>query len=150
MATKRPEWFGSDKQRSQEMSGPQQSARPSRTLRQILRDIDLAAINAGENPEPVRGDASLVHRQSGELATDDFAAEDDLNFLLRRVVQASVEEIDRVIYDLDDVRDMLRGEGERVSREIASYASLTHASMTAMKIITESIKQWKHVPDRSD
>jgi hypothetical protein len=43
---------------------------------------------------------------------------------------------------------MLRSEGERVSREIAGYASLSHASMTAMKVISESLTQWKNAPAR--
>jgi hypothetical protein len=150
MATKRPEWFGSGKQHSQEKSGPERYARPGRPLREILRDIDRAAANEGETREPVRGDASLVHRQSAEVVANDTATENDLDALLRRLVRASVEEVDRVIRDLDDVRGMLRGEGERVTREIAGYASLTHASMTAMKVISESIKQWKDPPDRSD
>ena len=57
-----------------------------------------------------------------------------------------MEEIDRVIRELEGVRDMLRNEGERVSREIAGYASLSHASMTAMKVIADSLKQWKDAP----
>jgi hypothetical protein len=44
---------------------------------------------------------------------------------------------------------MMRNEGERVSREIAGYASLSHAAATAMKVITDSLTQWKSVPDKS-
>ena len=71
---------------------------------------------------------------------------DNLNALIRRVSGASMEEIDRVIAELQTVRDMLRREGERVSREIAGYASLSHAAMTAMKVIGESVTQWKSAP----
>ena len=38
---------------------------------------------------------------------------------------------------------MLRNEGERVSRNLAGYASLNHASMTAMKVVGDNLKQWK-------
>jgi len=38
---------------------------------------------------------------------------------------------------------MLRDEGERVSRESAGYAGLSQTSMTVMKFIADSIKQWK-------
>ena len=61
--------------------------------------------------------------------------------------QKSVEEIDRVILELQGVREMLRSEGERVSREIAGYASLSHAAMTAMKVIGDSLTQWKSAPN---
>ena len=64
---------------------------------------------------------------------------ENLNALIRRVCSGSMEEIDRVILELQSVRDMLRNEGERVSREIAGYASLSHASMTAMKVIADSL-----------
>jgi hypothetical protein len=70
-----------------------------------------------------------------------------LNSLIRRVSGASMEEIDRVILELQGMRDMLRNEGERVSREIAGYASLSHAAMTAMKVIADSLKQWKEGPN---
>jgi hypothetical protein len=46
-----------------------------------------------------------------------------------------MEEIDRVILELQGVRDTLRSEGERVSRDISGYASLSHASMSAMRVI---------------
>ena len=41
------------------------------------------------------------------------------NELIRRIAGASIEEIDRVIRELENVRDMLGAEGERLSREIA-------------------------------
>ena len=44
---------------------------------------------------------------------------------------------------------MLRKEGERVSREIAGYATLSNAATTAMKVITDSLTQWKSAPDKS-
>jgi hypothetical protein len=48
-----------------------------------------------------------------------------------------------VIAELTRVRDMLRSEGERVQREVAGYASLSQAAMTSMKIIADSVVQWK-------
>jgi hypothetical protein len=60
-----------------------------------------------------------------------------------------MEEIDRVILELQGVRDMLRNEGDRVSREIAGYASLSHAAMTAMKVIGDSLTHWKSAPPKN-
>lgn len=70
----------------------------------------------------------------------------EINDLIRRVSGGAMEEIDKVIEELQSVRGMLRSEGERVSREIAGYASLNTAAMTAMKIIAESMTQWKAQP----
>ena len=55
-----------------------------------------------------------------------------------------MEEIDRVILELQGVREMLRAEGERVTRDIAGYASLSHAAMTSMRVIADSLGQWKN------
>ena len=41
------------------------------------------------------------------------------------------------------MRDFLESEGERVQREIASYAQLSQVAMTSVKIIAESMSQWK-------
>ncbi|MDO9411216.1 MAG: hypothetical protein Q7T81_01395 [Pseudolabrys sp.] len=71
---------------------------------------------------------------------------DNLNALIKRVSGASMEEIDRVILELQSVRDMLRAEGDRVTREVAGYASLSHAAMTAMSVIADSLTQWKGEP----
>ena len=43
---------------------------------------------------------------------------------------------------------MLRNEGVSVSREVAGYASLSHAATTAMKVFADSIKQWKDAADK--
>jgi hypothetical protein len=105
----------------------------------------------GEIREFVRRDVAFLRRQRPE--TEQGAGEpivDNLNGLIRRVSGATMEEIDRVIIELQSVRDMLRLEGERVGREIAGYASLSHAAMTAMKVIGDSLTQWKNAPGSSD
>lgn len=80
----------------------------------------------------------------GDVPTAQTSAE--INELIRHVSGGAMEEIDKVIEELQSVRGMLRSEGERVSREIAGYASLNTAAMTAMKIIAESMTQWKSPP----
>jgi hypothetical protein len=39
---------------------------------------------------------------------------------------------------------MLRNEGDRVTREISGFASLNHAAITSMKIIADSLTQWRN------
>lgn len=133
-------------------SGPEKYAPPDRRSPEKLGDIDQAAANAfeGEIREFVRRDVAFLRRQrgEGETAGNEPVAE-NLNALIRRVSGASMEEIDRVILELQGVRDMLRNEGERVSREISGYASLSHAAMTAMKVIGDSLTHWKTTPPKS-
>jgi len=53
-----------------------------------------------------------------------------------------LDEIGRVILELKSVRDLLHNEGEHISREIAGYASLSHAATTAINVIAGSLKRW--------
>jgi hypothetical protein len=146
MTANRPERLALD-QTVPEKTGPEKFA-PNRGVPEKLGAVDQAGATAfeGEIREFVRRDVATLRRQrSDEDAAVDPATE-NLNALIRRVAGASMEEIDRVILELQGVRDMLRSEGERVSRELAGYASLSHASMTAMKVIGDSLKQWKEAP----
>ena len=143
------ERLGADKLGT-EKSGPEKFAPPDRRTPEKLSDIDQAAANAfeGEIREFVRRDVSFLRRPRSESeAGAPDPVTDNLNSLIRRVSGASLEEIERVITELQGIRDMLRNEGERVGREIAGYASLSHASMTAMKVIADSLEQWKSVPN---
>jgi hypothetical protein len=143
MTAIRSDRFGLDKTVPEE-SGPEKFA-PARRSPERLGEVDQAvAAFEGEIREFVRRDASSPRRQRNEGEPD--PASDNLNSLIRRVSGASMDEIDRVIGELQAVRDMLRSEGERVNREIASYASLSHAAMTAMKVIADSLTQWKNAP----
>ena len=149
MTAIRPERLGADRL-GPEKTGPEKFA-PDRRAPEKLSDVDQAAANAfeGEIREFVRRDVSFLRRQRDDAEPTVDPAITNLNALIRRVAGASMEEIDRVILELQGVRDMLRNEGERVSREIAGYASLSHAAMTAMKVIADSLKQWKNAPHRS-
>lgn len=148
MTAIRPERLGAD-QSGSEKTGPEKYA-PNRGVAEKLGEVDQAAATAfeGEIREFVRRDVAFLRRhREAEPAADPVV--DNLNALIRRVSVASMDEIDRVILELQSVRGMLRSEGERVSREIASYASLSHASMTAMKVIGDSLAQWKSAPAKA-
>ena len=121
------EWLGADKP---ETTGPEKYAPKNGRAPEKLSDVDGAA-------------ASM------ERSAVDPANVEKLNEVMRHVSGAAMEEIDQVIRELESVRDMLRTEGERVSREVASYASLSHAAVTAMKVISDSLTLWKNGRDKS-
>jgi hypothetical protein len=110
-------------------------------------EIDQVAATAaveqveGEIRAFVRRDISVFRRPRPDGSD---AAVDNANSIIDRVAGASVSEIERVMAELSGVRDMLRSEGERVQREIAGYASLSQAAMTSMKIIADSLVNWKN------
>ena len=134
-----------------EKSGPEKYAPLDRRPPEKLNNIDQATANAveGEIREFVRRDVSFLHPRRSEVDAANGPPAETLNALIQRTAGDSMEEIDRVIRELESVRDMLRNEGERVSREVAGYASLSHAATTAMKVFADSIKQWKDASNKS-
>jgi hypothetical protein len=129
--------------------GPELYAPPDRRAREKLGDVDQAVADAfeGEMREFFRRDLSRLHEQLSEAGPVDGLSTKSLDELIRRIAGASIEEIDRVILELQEVRNLLCNEGERLSHEISRYASLSHMSMTAMKSISDSLKQSKGVPE---
>jgi hypothetical protein len=77
--------------------------------------------------------------QTAEPSQSSEPAHGHLDALIRCVAASSMDEIDNVIHELKKRREMLRNEGERVSREIASYASLSQLSVSLMKAISDSL-----------
>ena len=100
-------------------------------------------------PERRNDERIAIQSQQQRQANPANAPAEDLNALVGRVASVSLEEIDRVIRTLQGVREMMRKEGERVSREVAGYTSLSHAAVAAMKVLADSIKEWREGPDMS-
>jgi len=103
---------------------------------------DVASFE-GEIREFIRRDVAPRRSQSESGPSGDPAA-DHVNKLVSNASGAAMEQIDRVILELQSIRDMLRNEGERVTREISGFASLNHAAITSMKVIADSLVQWKN------
>jgi hypothetical protein len=117
-------------------SGPDQYAPPDRRSPKTLGEVDQAA-RAFEAP------TRRLPRQQDDPAVDPSG-------LIQRVAGPSMEEIDRVILELQDLRDTLRKEGERVSHEVARYTRLNQASMSAMKSIADSLIQRKSASEAAE
>jgi len=113
------------------------TARPERSAHEAV-----AATSAveGEIRDVVRRDLNAMRRRSdpAEVNADHF------NSLIGRVAGTSVKEIDNLITELQAVRNFLMAEGERVQRELTNYAQATQAALSSVKIITESMGQWKN------
>lgn len=94
----------------------------------------------GQIREFIRRDVT-ARRRTRDDAND--PAVESVNLLIERVSGQTVTEIERVVGELNNMRDMLRREGERVQRELTGYAGLSQSAMMSMKIIGESLAQWK-------
>jgi hypothetical protein len=116
------------------------NAVPARSAK--IDDAPASSEFEGEIREFIRRDVAQLRRPGAEPQASEQATA-NINSLLDRVSGSSVTEIDALIADLRNVRDFLHSEGERVQREIASYAQLSQVAMTSVKIIAESMGQWK-------
>ena len=95
----------------------------------------------------MRNDVAYL-RRPGQTSRTDATTEDDttvknVNSLIQRVAGTSLGEIENLITELESLRDLLHAEGQRVQREIAGYAHLSHAAMKSTRIIAENLAQWK-------
>jgi hypothetical protein len=94
----------------------------------------------------VRKEFASVRRPPPLVESGDHGAQ-QVNSLIQRVAGASVLEIEKLISELQGLRDFLRSEGDRVQREIAGYVQLSDAAMKSTKIIADSVTQWKGAVD---
>jgi len=127
------------------------NALPEKVEEQPESDTNLAAVSEVEAGirEFVRNDIAYLRRPgiSALGEADQDTAVTNVNSLIQRVAGASLSEIENLITELERLRDMLHNEGQRVQREIAGYAQLSHAAMKSTRIIAENMTQWKSAND---
>ena len=116
MTVVRHDWVSANKF-SPERSGPEIYALPDRPTTEQLSNV---------------GHIAPLHRQTNEAGQADA--------LIRRMAGTAMDEIDGVIRELESLRERLRSEGERVNREIANYADLTGAAISAVRDISANIR----------
>ena len=117
-------------------------------------DTDLAAVSEVEAGirDFVRNDIAYLRRpvsmtspEPADASTE--SAVNNVNSLIQRVAGTSLTEIENLISELEGLRDVLHAEGQRVQREIASYAQLSQAAMKSTRMIAENVTQWKRAAD---
>ena len=89
--------------------------------------------------ESVRQNAAHNRHESentGQVVTE-------VNSLLQRVADVSLDQLDDAIVDLRQLRDFLHSEGERIQMEISGYLQLNHLAIDSTKSIVDNIVQWK-------
>ena len=102
-------------------------------------------------------DEISVEKISGDRLTDRLAVvkpqpdevgdvNQSIGELIDKVSATSIAEIERLISELQAVRNYLKVEGDRIQQEMARYAHLSDTALASVKIIAESIGQWRKVP----
>ena len=95
----------------------------------------------------VRGD-KLTNRLAVSKPQPD-AVEDvnkSIGELIDKVSATSIAEVEKLIGDLQATRNYLKAEGDRIQHEMARYAHLSDTAAASLKIITESMGQWRRPP----
>jgi hypothetical protein len=118
-------------------------------------DSNLAAVSEVEAGirDFVRNDIAYLRRPPAtapETAPLDATAEatvNNVNSLIQRVAGTSLAEIEKLISELESLRDLLHAEGQRVQREISGYAQLSQAAMKSTRMIADNVTQWKRAAD---
>jgi len=117
-------------------------------------DNNLAAVTEVEAGirDFVRNDIAYLRRPAvaAEAAPLDANAEttvNNVNSLIQRVAGTSLAEIEKLISELESLRDLLHAEGQRVQREISGYAQLSQAAMKSTRMIADNVTQWKRAAD---
>ena len=98
--------------------------------------------------EFVRHDA-VTNREHQPPENESETVASSINSVLQRATTTSVQEIDKLITELQTLSDTLHSERARVQREIVQYSTLTRAALESTKIIGENLTQLKstsHAP----
>jgi hypothetical protein len=88
----------------------------------------------------------VVTRLGRQPDNESEIAAGNINSVLQRASATTIHEIDKLIAELEALRDKLHSEGARVQREVIQYATFTQATLQSTKIIAESLMQWKQAP----
>jgi hypothetical protein len=120
---------------------------------EVEGDLDaVSEVEAGIR-DFVRNDIAYLRRpatSSPETAPVDPSADatvNSVNSLIQRVAGTSLAEIEKLISELESLRDLLHAEGQRVQREISGYAQLSQAAMKSTRMIADNVTQWKRAAD---
>src|ERR1700743_323945 len=123
---------------------PMNNAIRSEQVEQVeAEDANLAAVSEVEEGirEFVRNDIAYLRRPVAVSVPE--ATLNNVNSLIHRVAGTSVSEIEKLISELEAVRDLLHAEGQRVQREIAGYAQLSQAAMKSTRLPADTVQQWR-------
>jgi hypothetical protein len=72
--------------------------------------------------------------------------------LVQKLGTTSIAEVEKMIEELQEARDFLQAEGERVQREAEHYTTLTQMASASLKIISDTVAGWREAghPLRND
>jgi hypothetical protein len=93
------------------------------------------------------GDANLVPADaSPPTVPSDPAPEtgsDNVSSLIQNLGAPSIDELEKIIGELQQARTYLQSESERIERETVGYTELSQTAMESVRIIAETVGEWR-------
>jgi hypothetical protein len=80
----------------------------------------------------------LVQAEARETETDAEIAP-----LIQKVAASSIAEIEKLMGELQEAKDFLQSEGERIQRETTHYTNLTQMASASVRIIFDTVHEWR-------
>ena len=117
------------------------NSKPEISVEPILNSLEEEISNT------VRGDR-LTERLARLKPQPDMVGDVNqaIGALIDKVSATSIAEIEKLVSDLQTVRNYLKAEGDRIQQEMARYAHLSDTASASVKIIAESLGQWRKGP----
>jgi hypothetical protein len=91
--------------------------------------------------EPESENRDLVHGEAS--STPETETDTDIARLIRKVGTPSIAEIEKLIGELQETKNFLQSEGDRIEREMARYLKLTRMASASVKIIFDTVSGWR-------
>ncbi|MFL5041494.1 MAG: hypothetical protein ACJ8D0_16965 [Xanthobacteraceae bacterium] len=101
---------------------------------------EKSALATDETPLSAKLDAAEI----SNLATQTGGASERMTASLAQHISNADDELGKVISELQEVREFLRSEAERLQREFANYEQMQQSALDAANIINQTIiDPWK-------
>ena len=71
------------------------------------------------------------------------AGSDNVSSLVQNLGAPSIDELEKIIGELQQARTYLKSESERIERETVGYTELSQTAMESVRIIAETVGEWR-------
>ena len=89
--------------------------------------------------EPGSDDRDRIHPNASSPPKTDA----DVAPLIQKVGASSIAQIEKLIGELHEARNLLESETERIQREIARYIKFTQMASASVRIISDTLSGWR-------
>jgi hypothetical protein len=110
---------------------------PDVSTQSVAAMTDAAEAFADPAPAQEAAPPTAPVEVGAELGGDTCAA------LIHKISTPSIEELDKMIGELQEARDYLQAEGERIEREAVGYTELSQTALESVRIISDTVSEWR-------